>query len=250
MTTLNPLPDYVVRESTRAKHVHLRVSARAGLEVVVPVEFDRRHVPALLREKAAWIARALREVDRARDLALPDSAEEPPGRIVLRAIGETWTVDLGSVERASVSVRECGDGRLRIEGRVGDPVAWRPVLRRWVMRKARRHLVPWLESEAAALGVRVDRVSIRSPKSRWGSFSSRGTVSLNAQLLFLPPELVRYVLVHELCHATHPDHSPHFWRLVERHVPDAQALRSTLRDGWQLVPDWMHGPACGPDRSG
>jgi hypothetical protein len=245
---MSPLPDHVVRESARAKHVHLRVSARAGLEVVVPVGFDRRHVPALLREKAAWIDRALREVDRARELALPDSAEEPPERIVLRAIGETWTVDLGSVERASVSVRERGDGRLSIEGRVDDPAAWRPALRRWVIRKARRHLGAWLESEAAALGVRVERVSIRSPKSRWGSFSQSGTVSLNAQLLFLPPELVRYVLVHELCHATHPDHSPQFWRLVERRVPDAQALRSTLRDGWQLVPDWMHDSASGSDR--
>ncbi len=242
---MNPLPDHVVRESTRAKHVHLRVSARAGLEVVVPVGFDRRHVPALLREKAAWIDRALREVDRARELAIPDSVEEPPERVVLRAIGETWTVDLGSAERASVSVRECGDGRLCIEGWVSDRAAWRPALRRWVMRKARRHLGPWLESEAAALGVRFKRVSIRSPKSRWGSFSQGGTVSLNAQLLFLPPELVRYVLVHELCHATHPDHSSQFWRLVERRVPDAQALRSTLRDGWQLVPDWMHGPASG-----
>jgi hypothetical protein len=245
---VSPLPDHVVRESARAKHVHLRVSAGAGLEVVVPVGFDRRHVPALLREKAAWIDRALREVDRARELALPDSAEEPPERIVLRAIGETWTVDLGSVERASVSVRERGDGRLSIEGRVDNPAAWRPALRRWVIRKARRHLGAWLESEAAALSVRVERVSIRSPKSRWGSFSQSGTVSLNAQLLFLPPELVRYVLVHELCHATHPDHSPQFWRLVERHVSDAQALRSTLRDGWQLVPDWMHDSASGSDR--
>ncbi len=245
---MNPLPDHVVRESTRAKHVHLRVSARAGLEVVVPVGFDRREVPALLREKAAWIARALREVDRARELALPDSAEEPPERIVLRAFGETWTVDPGSVERAPVSVREYGDGRLRIEGWVGDPAAWRQALRRWVMRKARRHLVPWLEAEAAALGVRVARVSVRCPRTRWGSFSQSGTVSLNAQLLFLPPELVRYVLVHELCHATHPNHSPQFWRLVKRHVPDAQALRATLRDGWQLVPDWMHDSASGPDR--
>lgn len=238
-----PLPNHTVRESRRTKHAHLQVSVDAGLEVVIPPGFDRRQIPALLREKAAWIARALREVDQARALAAADSSEFPPERVALRAIGEVWTVECAEDGRAVVSVRESGPRTLHIGGPVDGPSSWRPALRRWVMRKARRHLVSLLESEATALGVHVDRVSIRSPRGRWGSYSQSGTVSLNAQLLFLPPELVRYVIVHELCHATHPDHSARFWALVERHVPDVAVLRATLRDGWQLVPAWLRAPA-------
>ena len=85
--------------------------------------------------------------------------------------------------------------------------------------------------------------TVRWQKTRWGSCSRRvgapePHLSLNAGLLFLPPHLVRYVILHELCHASRMDHSPEFWRRLESIEPAAQTLRSELRSAWRFVPAW------------
>jgi predicted metal-dependent hydrolase len=81
--------------------------------------------------------------------------------------------------------------------------------------------------------------SIRGQKTRWGSCSSRQTISVNCKLLFLPSELVRYVLIHELCHTVHLNHSAAFWALVAQKEPDYQQLDAGLRDARYHVPLWL-----------
>ena len=135
-----------------------------------------------------------------------------------------------------------GSSRLQLSGSISDPAAWRSVLRRWLIERGREHLIPRAEDMAHALGIHIERVSIRCQKTRWGSYSTKGTISLNAQLLFLPERLVRYVLAHELCHAVHANHSPSFWRLLQTHEPDADRLRTELRAARRFVPGWIqHG---------
>ena len=88
------------------------------------------------------------------------------------------------------------------------------------------------------------RVAVRGQRSVWGSCSSRGTVSLNWKLLFLRPALVDYVLVHELAHTRHLDHSSAFWRLLVSLEPSARALDAELRSAGRFVPHWLE-PARG-----
>src|SRR6185369_1027600 len=73
------------------------------------------------------------------------------------------------------------------------------------------------------------RVSIKDTKSRWGSCSKRGNLNFNYKILFLPPHLADYLIVHELCHLKEFNHSPRFWSLVGQTVPDHKAIRRELR---------------------
>lgn len=216
------------------------MTASDGLVVVVPTGFDRRRIPQLIEEKRAWIARAMTRIEALRaDLR---AATVRPTTIELPAIGRAWRLDWERTDAQKVSVTPLAESALRVAGPIDDPTAWRPALRRWLIAQGREHLVSWAERTAHELDVAVGRVSIRCQKTRWGSFAARvgqlATISLNAQLLFLPERLARFVIVHELCHAAHPNHSPDFWDLVRTHEPNVDRLRAELRTARDLVPPW------------
>ena len=85
-------------------------------------------------------------------------------------------------------------------------------------------------------GGTYNRITIRDQKTRWGSCSARGTLSFNWRLMLAPPAVLDYVVVHELCHLTHMDHSPAFWQAVEAVCPDYRTHRKWLKDhGHELV---------------
>jgi predicted metal-dependent hydrolase len=97
-------------------------------------------------------------------------------------------------------------------------------------RLAIRELVTMvIDDEAPELGVRPQRIQIRDQRSRWGSCSTRGTLSFNWRLVLAPFEVLDYVVVHELCHLREPNHSRRFWSLVEERRP-----------GWRAHRDWLH----------
>jgi predicted metal-dependent hydrolase len=101
-------------------------------------------------------------------------------------------------------------------------------------RAAVRELVAMLvDEEAPELGVEPARIQIRDQRSRWGSCSTRGTLSFNWRLVLAPFDVLDYVVVHELCHLVEPNHSHRFWRLVEKRRPN-----------WRAQRDWLdrHGP--------
>lgn len=96
-------------------------------------------------------------------------------------------------------------------------------------RAARADLIPRVEKYAKLMGVRPGPVSIRAQKTRWGSCSITGNISLNCLLVLLHEELRDYVVVHELAHMKEMNHSPEFWAEVEKILPNYKALRRGLK---------------------
>jgi predicted metal-dependent hydrolase len=96
-------------------------------------------------------------------------------------------------------------------------------------RLASERLIPRLRELAAQHGLTVGAVSIRNQRSRWGSCSQDGAISLNYRLVLMPPAVADYVLIHELMHLQQQNHGPRFWRLVERACPDYRESERWLR---------------------
>jgi predicted metal-dependent hydrolase len=236
MTTLLP---YTIRESARARHVNLKISIDGGLEVVIPRGFNRKRVPAILQKKQAWIKRATKRLAERRKLLEAEPAL--PEQISLGAIGETWQVEYRSTASTRVTVTEKAGQRLVLNGAVDKVDLCQAALRQWTARKARQHLVLWLRKISEEEKLPFDKVTIRGQKTRWGSCSARKTISLNYKLLFLTPALVRYVLIHELCHTKYLNHSKKFWALVGEKEPDYKQLKADLRAAWRCLPGWIDG---------
>lgn len=241
-----PLPEHRIRVSARARRPRLRVSAEDGLVVVLPPRYPSSKVPAILREHAAWIERAMAKTAERRAHLTSSDAQAVPQRVLLPGIGLDWEVALEESAAHGVRGRIAGN-RLILTGRTTDAAACIRAVRAAVGRAARERLPLMLGGVEAETGWSATKVSVRRQRTRWGSCSARGAVSLNESLAFLPPHLVQHVLVHELAHTVRLDHSPVFWSLVERHDASWREHRRELKDGWRHVPAWFPQKEGAPD---
>lgn len=222
-----------VRESRRARRLILHVVSPGVLEVVVPRGVRPSVVEAFVRDNRAWIEAARRELGS----ELPqDSHRSLPESVDLKAVGRMIGVRYDGAGKRGV--RADGAERIVVGHGRNDAVA-ASLLRKWLLAEGRSVLKPWLEAEARRLGVTFAGVQVRLQRTRWGSCSSQRRISLNAALLLVEPELVRYLFVHELCHLTHMNHSPRYWARVSRFEPDYERADRRLGEAWKSLPAWL-----------
>ena len=221
-----------VRRSTRARRLSVRVFRNGGVEIVVPPRTSPHRVSAFVGEHREWIERQRRRS------APPAHWPLPPTMFALTAIGEHWGCERG-IASGRVHLREIGARTLRIEGDPGEHERLRRELTGWLVGRALHGFREPLQTLAQQMGTQPQRMQVRCQRTRWGSCSRRATISLNACLLFQRPEVLRYLIIHELAHLRHMNHSERFWLEVSRHEPDWRTLDRELLQGWRRVPSWI-----------
>jgi predicted metal-dependent hydrolase len=204
---------YRIRRSERARRVRVSVDALEGVEVVLPRRATRRDAEEAMRELGPWVQRRLAEIERGR-------SELGLGAGVVSYLGERLAL---TAEPGRERVARRG-GRLLVPA--GD---WRPAVERWYRRRARVEIAPRLDRACAHAGTGWSGLSIRNQRTRWASCSPNGAMSFNWRLLLAPPPVLDAVVWHEVCHLEVPDHSPAFWALLERRVPDYRTHQRWLR---------------------
>jgi predicted metal-dependent hydrolase len=194
----------VLRHSRRARRVAVRIDAGGRVELVVPRGVSEARALSFLASRADWVTHHLQR----RRAAAPPEQPFPPPHVELPALSERWRVFLAG-----------GTGRLRLRQREGlllevrgsgDHSQWRRLLQRWLTARAQQALTDALAEQAGRHGFSYHSVSVRRQRTRWGSCSTRGAISLNLCLLFQSPAVLRYLLCHELSHTEHMNHSARF----------------------------------------
>ena len=205
----------------RARRLRLLVGER-GARLTLPMRASVRTAEAFLHEHRDWLAAQL--ATRLRELAPPLVRG---GEDALPLRGEPVPLQWREGRYARAILGEHGI-ELQLPGRAGDAQA-RAALRDFYLQQARADLGRWLPRYLPGLPHAPAGFRFRAMSSLWGSLSPGGAVSLDLSLVLGRPSAFEYVLVHELCHLIHADHSPRFWREVEARWPGWRDERDYLR---------------------
>ena len=227
--------DYQVRRSKRRKKTIQIILSDSGVRVLAPMATPDSELQAIVRKRAPWI---LKHVSQSKLDAEPMrfvSGETLPylGRNVPLHV-DTANLLVPSVRldrwRFRIAVPESLSGEERHQSIRGAVV-------QWYQERAAQLLLETVERWWPRLGRgEMSRVLIRDQRRIWGSCAPDGTLRFNWRAIMMKPALIEYLVVHELAHLTHRNHSKDFWGLVSEAMPDAQQLRKSLREEGRRLP--------------
>lgn len=237
-------PPYTVRISKRAHRPGLRIRSGVGLEVVLPQGQERTNISLLLTNHRDWI---LTHYDR---LMCPYEPQTPLQKGFFIHGGSTFILlrdtplteeDLRAeatrllpktVTPLSIAQRSLAEEFPAITERE----AFKKALQAWTRTEAATVFTPVLNAIIQQQGLEYNRVTFKLQKTRWGSCSAKKNININANILFLPQSVATYVLIHEVAHLYHLNHSPHFWQKVFAMDPQAMRHDKALRTARKYLP--------------
>ena len=215
--------EYTVRVSQKAKHMRLVVGIGTGLEVVVPLTFNDKDLDSILVKNQKWILdklKNLKQFAQNTDAVVSDIPES----IYYRGLEYRVETRIDFSSPPSVLMEKT---KFVIFIPEEHGVA---LLKEWLRKEARWIIHQRVQEISERLSLKYNRIFIRDQKTRWGSCSSKKNLNFNWRLVMAPPEVLDYVVVHELMHLLEQNHSKKFWALVEMVCPNFKTYRSWLKE--------------------
>ena len=210
-------PDRIIRSHRRT--VSLEITPDATLVVRAPLSAPETWILKIVDEKRDWIEKKMAEL---RTRPSPGPRQFASGEQFL-FLGQPFALEVLAGSDTGITLADrLYIGELKIPECQG-------LLREWYTRKAAEILPVRVAGVAAILDYVPKKIRITNARRRWASCSSTGTLSFSWRLIMAPPEVIDYVIVHELVHLHQPDHSDRFWEKVENAMPDYRKHREWLR---------------------
>jgi predicted metal-dependent hydrolase len=218
-----------VKRTSRKKTASIKVNDGA-VSVVVPIELSESKIEKLLKDKTRWI----KEKITLHRNAQPASNKQYVSGESFSYLGRNYRL---KVNKGQYYPAKLSNGRFTITLSQGDdnPELIKDSLTYWYKHHAEIKLVEKAKRYAKIVGVEFRAIGIKSYKSRWGSCSLEGVIDFNWKIIMAPNGIVDYVVVHELCHLIHHDHSAKFWKEVKRVMPDYAECKAWLRDNGMFL---------------
>lgn len=225
-------PPHEITVNKRAKRITLRVSAKKGLQITIPRKADVALAFDFVTQKRAWIEKQFAMLQNQKEDSLPTE-------INLLALNQCWKVSYQTTATKNKIQFIVRNQELVLYGDINNHALCRAALREFIRIEAKKNLLPWLNQLSTACRLPFSSASIRAQQTRWGSCTRLQKISLNLKLLFLPAAWTEYVLIHELCHVRHLDHSERFWNLMQTFVPNYNLIRKQMKQAQQYIPSWL-----------
>lgn len=223
---------YEIVRGKRKRTVAIRLDPQSAVTVLAPKGLADGKIRMIVHKKARWIIR--------RQAQIRELSQAYPGKQYINGesfpyLGRHYRLKVTQTKAAQAPACGLRGGRLRVEIRAGlsgkeGRTAVKQTVREWYWRRAAEKIRERLPRFAGQLGVQAAAIEIRDQKRRWGSCSRSGILRFNWRIVAAPVAVLDYLLVHELCHLIHPDHSLRFWNQVQILIPDFEKKRVLLKE--------------------
>jgi len=202
------------------KTLALQVTEGGELVVRAPFLLPELAIKHFIKQKATWI-------QKKQEHALQKKEEVPVKKYVegdtFQFLGEKYLLKRPTTVKNNIDLHDF----LLIKSTLSDPAKKLEV---WYKKEARRYFSDRLDYYTDLSGIKFKKLRLSGAAKRWGSCSSKKTISLNWRLIMAPEEIIDYVIIHELVHIKHMNHSKKFWIGVEKLCPEYKKFRKWLRD--------------------
>jgi predicted metal-dependent hydrolase len=206
---------------SRRKTIAIEIHPDGSVLVRAPLRISTAAIEGLVREKSAWIERKLSE---AKHLQQSSPAHRYESNETFLYPGKPYPLIYAERERPFITLEH---GHF-VVARSSQPRA-KHIFEAWYRAEAERIFHERIQYHSTRTGLHPARLRISSARTRWGSCSTTGTISLTWRLVMAPLPLIDYVILHELAHLRVKNHSPAFWNFLGMICPDFQAIRKTLK---------------------
>lgn len=213
---------FEVHRSDRRKTLEITVERTGALSIDAPSRAADQQLMEFIEEKLLWIHTKIEEKARLQQRAPIKEFVEGEGFLYL---GRSYRLRIVEKQLVDLSLR---NGRFCL--RKASLQRGREIFVTWYARRAQEWFERQVAEHANRMGVMVKEVKVQDLGFRWGSFGRGGRVSFHWKAILLPPKIAQYVVIHELAHGLHPDHSANYWIKVEQHLPDWRWCKTWLAE--------------------
>lgn len=220
---------YKIKDSNKAKNIRLVIDNN-GLYIVKPIKVKISDVERVLKEKSSWIFRHYSELTQKRQNVTERKWETGE---TLMYLGNNYKINIVGHKKSIASVSFDGDAFcVLMDDKVSGEerkIIVEGVFKKWYRQSAAVVLNERIEHFCSITGLKFKAIRLKEQKTRWGSCSREGNLNFNWKLVMAPLWVVDYVVLHEVCHLRHLDHSNDFWNLVAFYMPEYKKAQQWLK---------------------
>ncbi|QGU00341.1 hypothetical protein SYNTR_1747 [Candidatus Syntrophocurvum alkaliphilum] len=211
----------------KRKTMAITVEAPDKVTAIVPVGMKEETIKKKVMTKADWIVKKLYEFKNVKHIPLKKEFVNGESFMYM---GRNYSLQIELDDSLQVPEVKLFRGKFIISTPTKDEEALKNAMEKWYREKAKEKINERVEYYQYKIGKKPAKVTVKEQKKRWGSCSSKGNINLNWKLIMAPSPVIDYIVVHEMAHLVHLNHSKEFWNLVESILPDYKERRKWLRN--------------------
>lgn len=215
---------YTHKTHPRSRSIKIKVEANGQVVVVTPKRFSQRAIDHFIDQNQTWIKNTLAKVKQKAAFGETDQEVYVFGKKYTKNITSKSSLSRGvSIRQQELIINLPTASLTRSNSQA------QSYLQRFLKNTAQQYIVPRTHQLAKVMQLSFGNITLRQQKTRWGSCSSQGNLNFNWRLIHAPTTVIDYVIIHELAHREHMNHSPAFWQLVAKHDPAHKLHRGWLK---------------------